>query len=69
MVKKRKSEKKSKKVSLVGKEVRVVVHLGNITIKYIGILKSLDDWVQLKTKDGIKLINKGDCVLIEEVKP
>jgi hypothetical protein len=68
MAKKKKSKKKSKKPSLIGKEVRVVVHLGNVTIKYLGTLQDLKDWVQLKTKDGIKLINKGDCVLIEELK-
>jgi hypothetical protein len=61
-------KKKAKKPSLVGRDVRVVVHLGNITIKYLGTLQNLDDWVQLKTKDGVKLINKGDCVLIEELK-
>lgn len=60
---------KSKKFSLIGKEVRVVVHLGNVTIKYTGILKKLEEWVHLKTKEGIKLINKGDCILIEEFKP
>jgi hypothetical protein len=65
---KKKKDKKTKKSSLVGKNVRVVVHLGNVTIKYLGILQDLDDWVQLKTKDGIKLINKGDAVLIEELK-
>ncbi len=69
MAKKKKTKKKSKKISLIGKEVRVVVHLGNVTIKYIGVLKKLEDWVHLKTKEGIKLINKGDCVLIEEFKP
>ena len=69
MVKKKKAKKKSKKISPIGKEVRVVVHLGNVTIKYLGTLKGLDEWVVLKTKDGIKLINKGDSVLIEEVKP
>jgi hypothetical protein len=68
MTKKKKDKKKSKKTSLKGKEVRVVVHLGNVTIKYLGVLLDLEDWVQLKTKDGIKLINKGDCVLIEELK-
>jgi hypothetical protein len=68
MAKKKKAKKKSKKSSLIGKEVRVVVHLGNVTIKYIGILQDLEDWVHLKTKDGVKLINKGDCVLIEELK-
>lgn len=68
MAKKKKDKKKTKKPSLVGKNVRVVVHLGNVTIKYLGVLQDLDDWVQLKTKDGIKLINKGDCVLVEELK-
>jgi hypothetical protein len=68
MAKKKKDKKKTKKPSLVGKNVRVVVHLGNVTIKYLGVLQDLDDWVQLKTKDGVKLINKGDCVLIEELK-
>ncbi|MFH1473377.1 MAG: hypothetical protein ABIE55_00630 [Candidatus Aenigmatarchaeota archaeon] len=62
-------KKKAKKVSLIGKEVRVVVLLGNVTIKYIGILKGSDDWVKLETKEGIKFINKGDTVLIEEFKP
>lgn len=60
--------KKKHKSPLVGKEVRIVVNLGNLTIKYTGILKELDEWVTLKTKEGIKLINKSDCVLIEEVK-
>lgn len=68
MVKKKRGKKKRKKVKLIGKEVRVVVNIGNITIKYIGILKNLEDWVQLKTKDGIKLINKSNCILIEELK-
>ena len=63
-----KKKKKSKKNPLKGKDVRVVVNLGNITIKYRGILKRLDDWVVLKTAEGIKLINKSDCILIEEFK-
>ena len=64
----KKKDKKTKKSSLIGKDVRVVVHLGNVTIKYLGVLQDLDDWVQVKTKDGVKLINKGDCVLIEKLK-
>ena len=54
---------------LVGKEVRVIVIIGNISIKYKGILQKLNGWVKLKTKEGIKLINKNDCALIEEIKP
>ena len=64
-------EKKKKRPSkniLIGKNVRIVVNIGNLTIKYTGILKELGDWVFLKTKDGVKLINKSDCVLIEEIK-
>jgi hypothetical protein len=62
-------EKKKKRPSvLIGKNVRIVVNIGNLTIKYTGILKELGDWVFLKTKDGVKLINKSDCVLIEEVR-
>ncbi|MFH0929129.1 MAG: hypothetical protein V1818_02105 [Candidatus Aenigmatarchaeota archaeon] len=61
--------KSSKKSTLMGKHVRIVVNLGNLTIKYDGILKELDDWVIVDTKEGIKLINKNDCVLIEEFKP
>jgi len=63
-----KKKKRLKKNPLVGKDVRVVVNLGNLTIKYRGILKMLEDWVVLETKDGIKLINKSDCILIEEFK-
>jgi hypothetical protein len=66
MVKKKKAKKK--KGDLIGKQVRVVVHLGNVTIKYLGVLQASENWVKLKTKDGIKLINKGDTVLIEELK-
>ena len=61
-------KRKKNKNMLIGKEVRVIVNLGNLTIKYIGILSELDDWVLLKTKEGVKLINKGDCILIEEIK-
>ena len=64
----KKKKKKSKKNPLQGKDVRVVVNLGNITIKYRGILKKLDEWVVLETENGIKLINKSDCILIEEFK-
>ena len=63
---KKKHKTKSK---LIGKNVRIVVIIGNISIKYNGILKGLDDWVSIKTKDGTKLINKGNCALIEEAKP
>ena len=63
-----KKKKRHSKSVLLGKEVRIVVNIGNLTIKYIGVLKELGDWVNLKTKDGTKLINKSDCVLIEEVK-
>ena len=61
---------KKKKVPnvMIGKEVRVVVNLGNLTIKYTGILKDLGDWVFIKTEEGTKLINKNDCILIEEAK-
>lgn len=54
---------------LIGKDVRVIVLVGNISIKYKGILKRLGKWVSLETNDGIKLINKSNCVLIEELKP
>jgi hypothetical protein len=63
-----KKKKKSSKNVLIGKDVRIVVNLGNLTLKYRGILKELDDWVIVKTNEGVKLINKGDCVLIEEFK-
>ena len=62
-------EKKKKLPNvLIGKNVRIVVNLGNLTIKYTGVLKDLGDWVLVKTEEGTKLINKSDCVLIEEVK-
>lgn len=64
----KKKKKGSKKNPLLGKDVRVVVNLGNMTIKYRGIMKRLDEWVVLDTKDGVKLINKSDCILIEEFK-
>jgi len=63
-----KRKRRVTKSSLIGKDVRIVVNLGNITIKYRGILKELGDWVIVDTNEGIKLINKGDCVLIEEFK-
>jgi len=65
---KKKKKKKAGKSFLIGKDVKIVVNLGNLTIKYRGILKELGDWVVVETKDGIKLINKGDCILIEEFK-
>ena len=61
-------KKKHSKNVLIGKDVRIVVNIGNLTIKYTGILKDLGDWVLLETKEGLKVINKGDCVLIEEIK-
>ncbi|MBN2203099.1 MAG: hypothetical protein JW700_02865 [Candidatus Aenigmarchaeota archaeon] len=61
--------KTTKKNPLMGKNVRIIVNLGNLTIKYAGVLKQLEDWVMVDTKEGVKLINKGDCVLIEEFKP
>jgi Ni2+-binding GTPase involved in maturation of urease and hydrogenase len=64
---KRKKKRKSKN-ALVGKDVRIVVNLGNLTLKYRGILKELNDWVVIETKEGVKLINKSDCVLIEKFK-
>lgn len=65
---KKKRKKRATKSVLVGKDVRVVVNLGNLTIKYRGELKELGDWVVIKTKEGVKLINKSDCILIEEFK-
>jgi hypothetical protein len=62
-------KKKSKTSKLIGKNVRVVVTIGNVSIKYRGILKKLGDWVSIETKEGIKLINKSNCVLIEKAKP
>ncbi len=59
-------KKKSKTSKLIGKPVKIVVIIGNISIKYKGILKKLGDWVSVETKDGIKLINKNNCALIEE---
>ena len=64
----KKKKKRAKKSVLVGKDVRVVVNLGNLTIKYRGTLKELGDWVVIKNKEGVKLINKSDCILIEEFK-
>ena len=63
--------KKKPKIAskLIGKPAKVVVVIGNISIKYKGILKELGDWVSIETKDGIKLINKSNCALIEEAKP
>ena len=49
---KKKRKKRATKSVLVGKDVRVVV----------------GDWVVIKTKEGVKLINKSDCILIEEFK-
>ena len=61
---------KKKKVPnvMIDKDVRVVVNLGNLTIKYTGVLKDLGDWVLIKTEEGTKMINKNDCILIEELK-
>ena len=64
----KKKKKRATKSVLVGKDVRVVVNLGNLTIKYRGTLKELGDWVVIKNKEGVKLINKSDCILIEEFK-
>lgn len=61
-------KKRKTKSKLIGKNVRVVVTIGNISIKYKGILKELEKWVSIKTKDGIKLINKSNCAIIEESK-
>jgi hypothetical protein len=61
-------KKKKTKSKLIGKKVRVVVNIGNLTIKYNGVLKKLNEWVTIKTEDGTKLINKGSCALIEEAK-
>ena len=63
-----KKKKKHSKNVLIGKNVRIVVNIGNLTIKYTGVLKELGDWVLIETKEGLKVINKGDCVLIEEIK-
>ena len=63
-----KKKKKHSKNVLIGKDVRIVVNIGNLTIKYMGVLKDVGDWVTLETKEGLKVINKGDCVLIEEIK-
>jgi hypothetical protein len=62
-------KKKSKTSKLIGKNVKIVVTIGNVSIKYRGILRKLGDWVLIETKEGIKLINKSNCVLIEEAKP
>jgi len=61
-------KKKRKTSKLIGKLVKVVVIIGNVSIRYKGILKELGDWVSIETKEGIKLINKSNCVLIEETK-
>jgi hypothetical protein len=63
-----KKKKRPSKSMLIGKDVRIVVNIGNLTIKYTGVLKQLGDWVMIKTKEGVKLINKSDCVLIEEIR-
>jgi hypothetical protein len=52
----------------VGKKVRIIITLGDVTVPYEGILKYVNKWVILETKKGKMVINADSIVLIEEIK-
>jgi small nuclear ribonucleoprotein (snRNP)-like protein len=53
---------------LVGRKVKVIIVLGDVSAPYEGTLKSVDDWIVLETNKGVKFINTDAITLIEEVR-
>jgi RNase P/RNase MRP subunit p29 len=51
---------------LIGKKVRLIVMLGDISVPFEGILKEVNQWIVLETKGKKKIINKDAVVYAEE---
>jgi|GEM_PF-1566713 len=52
---------------LIGKKVRLIIAMGDITIPLEGNVKEVDDkWIVLEARGKIKVVNKDAVIYAEE---
>ncbi|MEM5766453.1 MAG: hypothetical protein QW423_02370 [Candidatus Aenigmatarchaeota archaeon] len=51
---------------LIGKKVRLIVMMGDISLPFEGILREADAWIVLEDRGKKKIINRDSVIYVEE---
>jgi RNase P/RNase MRP subunit p29 len=51
---------------LIGKNVRIIISMGDTTMPLDGKIKDVNDWITLEVRGKIRIVNKSAVVYVEE---